>query len=135
MTATTPFVSFSAKIDPTTSQVLVGACSEMVKKGAEEIYLMLSSPGGTVIDGLMLHNTLRALPVKLITHNMGSVNSIANVIFLAEEIRYACPNTSFMFHGVGFDVNQPTLTKRRRILDSSWRGGSRSSLRRLNAPG
>ena len=47
---------------------------------------------------------LRALPVKLITHNMGNVDSIGNVIFLAGAERYACPNSTFMFHGVGFDV-------------------------------
>ena len=34
------------------------------------------------------------------------MNSIGNVIFLAGAERYACPNSTFMFHGVGFDVTQ-----------------------------
>jgi ATP-dependent protease ClpP protease subunit len=36
------------------------------------------------------------------------VNSIGNVVFLAGEERYACANSNFMFHGVGFDVTQAT---------------------------
>ena len=51
--------------------------------------------------------SLRALPAKIITHNIGSVDSIGNVIFLAGEERYACSSATFMFHGVGFDVMQP----------------------------
>ncbi|MGA7179815.1 MAG: hypothetical protein WBX11_09565, partial [Thiobacillaceae bacterium] len=30
----------------------------------------------------------------------------SNAIFLAGDERYACPHSTFMFHGVGFDVQQ-----------------------------
>src|SRR5262249_51476883 len=43
-----------------------------------------------------------------VTHNIGNVDSIGNVIFLAGETRYSSPNATFMFHGVGFDVVSPT---------------------------
>jgi ATP-dependent protease ClpP protease subunit len=33
----------------------------------------------------------------------GNVDSIGNAIFLAGDERYACPHSTFMFHGVGFD--------------------------------
>ena len=33
-------------------------------------------------------------------HNIGSIDSIATVIFLAGEERYANPNSSFLFHGI-----------------------------------
>lgn len=56
------------------------------------------------MNGLNLYNILRALPIKLITHNVGNVDSIGNAIFLAGEERYACIHSTFMFHGVGFDV-------------------------------
>ena len=58
--------------------------------------------------GVTLYNTLRALPIELTTHNVGSVNSIGNVVFLAGNPRYASANSTFMFHGVGFDVKTPT---------------------------
>jgi ATP-dependent Clp protease, protease subunit len=75
-----------------------------VNAGVKEVYLMMSTPGGTVMNGLNLYNVLRALPIKLITHNVGNVDSIGNAIFLAGQERYACPHSTFMFHGVGFDV-------------------------------
>jgi ATP-dependent protease ClpP protease subunit len=60
------------------------------------------------MNGLNIYNVLRAFPFKLITHNVGNVDSIGNAVFLAGEERYACPHSTFMFHGVGFDINQPT---------------------------
>jgi len=60
-----------------------------------------------VRDGVTLYNFIRSLPVKTIMHNIGIIDSIANVVFLAANERYANPSSSFLFHGVGFDVNQP----------------------------
>jgi ATP-dependent protease ClpP protease subunit len=51
-----------------------------------------------------LYNVLRGLPLTLTTHNVGNVDSIGNAVFLAAEQRVACPHSTFMFHGVGFDV-------------------------------
>ena len=100
------YVSFSAEIVPKTTEALLGMCADLSNKGVEEQFiLLLSTPGGSVMHGLTIYNTLKALPFKLITHNVGSVNSIGNVIFLAGDERYCCPTATFMFHGVGFDVN------------------------------
>lgn len=65
---------------------------------------MMSTPGGTVMNGLNLYNVLRGMPINLTTHNVGSIDSIGNAIFLAGRQRYACPHSTFMFHGVGVDV-------------------------------
>ncbi len=60
----------------------------------------ISSPGGNVAAGMILHNYLKSLPCKLVMHNIGSVDSIAIIIFLAGEERRANPNSSFLFHGI-----------------------------------
>jgi ATP-dependent protease ClpP protease subunit len=73
---------------------------------------MLSTPGGTVREGLAVYNLLRALPIKVHTYNVGSVNSIGNVIYLAGERRLASPTSSFMFHGVGIDLKQARLEEK-----------------------
>jgi ATP-dependent protease ClpP protease subunit len=100
------FVSFSAEIVPKTTESLLALCANLANQGTQTVHLLLSTLGGNVMHGMNIYNVLRALPFKLITHNVGSVNSIGNVIFLAGEERYACANSTFMFHGVGFDVNQ-----------------------------
>jgi ATP-dependent protease ClpP protease subunit len=98
------YVSFLAEINPTTSETLLGIFGELIKNGASTVYLLISTPGGNVMCGMNLYNTLRALPIHLITHNVGNVDSIGNVVFLAGEQRFSCPHATFMFHGVGFDI-------------------------------
>ena len=56
------------------------------------------------MNGLNIYNVLIGMPFELITHNVGNVDSIANAVFLAGTKRYACPHSTFMFHGVGFDI-------------------------------
>jgi ATP-dependent protease ClpP protease subunit len=98
------YVSFSAEISPHTTESLLAVMSNCANQGVKAVYLLLSSPGGSVMNGLNLYNVLRGMPFELITHNVGNVDSIANAIFLAGSKRYACPHSTFMFHGVGFDV-------------------------------
>jgi ATP-dependent Clp protease protease subunit len=101
----TVYVSFSAEINPNTTESLIATISNIVNKGVKNIYLMISTPGGSVMNGMNIYNVLRAFPISLTTHNVGNVDSIGNAVFLAGERRYACPHSTFMFHGVGFDMN------------------------------
>ena len=102
------FISFSAEIVPHTTEALIAAMTQCATAGASEVNLLLSTPGGSVMNGMNLYNVLRAMPFKLITHNVGNVDSIGNAIFLAGEERAACPHSTFMFHGVGFDTAEGT---------------------------
>jgi ATP-dependent protease ClpP protease subunit len=99
----TVYVSFSAEIDAKTTESLIATMANCANEGAEEVQLLISSPGGSVMYGITLYNTLRAMPFHLITHNVGNVDSIGNAVFLAGEQRFASPHSTFMFHGVGFD--------------------------------
>lgn len=103
-TPDTVYVSFSAKIDPKTTEALLALMADLANKGVPNVYLLLSTPGGSVMHGVTVYNLLRSMPFNLTTHNVGNVNSIGNLIFLAGQHRYACPNSTFMFHGVGFDI-------------------------------
>lgn len=102
----TAYVSFSAEVNPNTTETLIATVSNMVNQGVKNVYLMLSTPGGSVMNGLNVYNVLRGLPIHLTTHNVGNVDSIGNAIFLAGATRYACPHSTFMFHGVASNVLQ-----------------------------
>jgi ATP-dependent Clp protease protease subunit len=65
----------------------------------DTIYFFLSSRGGTIDSAITLYNFLQSLPVEIVMHNNGSVDSSANIIFLAGARRYAFPQSSFLFHG------------------------------------
>lgn len=101
------YISFSAEINANTTESLIATVANVVNQGKKEVYLLISTPGGSVMHGLNLYNVLRAFPIKLTMHNVGNVDSIGNAIFLAGEERFACPHSTFMFHGVGFDINGP----------------------------
>jgi ATP-dependent Clp protease, protease subunit len=98
------YIIFSAEIIPHTTEALIAAMAQCHNQGVTEVYLVISTPGGSVMNGMTLYNVLRGMPFKLTTHNAGNVDSIGNAIFLAGEERYAAPHSTFMFHGVGFDV-------------------------------
>ena len=113
----TQYVSFITDINQQTTEVLMGVCADFCNKGVEHIYLLLSTPGGNVMNGITLYNYLRGIPAKLTTHNIGAVNSIGNVIFLAGEERFACQNSTFMFHGVGFDIIDKTRFEEKNLRE------------------
>ena len=110
------YVSFTAEIVPQTTEALIACLSDMVNKGVRNVYLMLSTPGGSVMHGITLYNFLLSLPVELTIHNIGNVDSIGNAVFLAGSKRYACPNATFMFHGVGFDLVNQTVRLEEKFL-------------------
>ncbi len=99
------YVSFSAEINANTTESLIATMANIANDGVPEVYLLLSTPGGGVMNGINLYNVLRSFAFTLTTHNVGNVDSIGNAVFLAGEHRFACPHSTFMFHGVsvGFD--------------------------------
>jgi ATP-dependent Clp protease protease subunit len=112
------YVSFSAEVNANTTESLIATMSQLAMQGVQEVHLLMSTPGGTVMHGMNLYNVLRALPFKLITHNVGNVDSIGNAIFLAGEERYACPHSTFMFHGVGFDTQAGMRLEEKNLRES-----------------
>jgi ATP-dependent protease ClpP protease subunit len=100
------YVPFSAEINANTSESLIAVMANCANH--KEVYLMLSTSGGIVMNGLNLYNVMRATPFKLITHNVGNVDSIGNALFLTGVERYACPHSTFMFHGVGLNTQPKT---------------------------
>lgn len=111
------YVSFLAEVGPTTAQALMGVISENLSNDYDELHLLLSTPGGTVREGIALYNLLGALPLKVITYNVGSVDSVGIVIFLAGKERYAARTSSFMFHGVGFDIPGETRFEEKSLVE------------------
>ena len=85
-------------------QVISGQISE---KNPSEIYLLFSSSGGSVTAGFTMYNYINSLKqsVKFTIHNIGTVDSIANVVFMAGDKRLACSNASFLYHGIVWPLN------------------------------
>ena len=114
----TVYVMFSAEISPQTTESLLAVMANCATQGVQQVYLALSTPGGDVTQGVTLYNVLRGMPFELTTHNVGNVDSIGNAVFLAGSKRYAAPHSTFMFHGVGFNMaNQTIRLEEKNVLE------------------
>jgi ATP-dependent protease ClpP protease subunit len=98
------YINFHAGINPHTCQNLMTAMAQKLSAGTDHFYVLFSTPGGEVPTGITVYNFLRSIPALITMHNVGNVDSIGNAIFLSAKLRSACAHSTFMFHGVGFDV-------------------------------
>jgi ATP-dependent Clp protease protease subunit len=109
---TTVYISFSAEINASTTESLITTLGNCANQSVETVHLLLSTPGGSVMNGINIYNLMRAMPFHIVTHNVGNVDSIGNAIFLAGDERYACPHSTFMFHGVSYDPTAGRLDEK-----------------------
>jgi ATP-dependent Clp protease protease subunit len=72
----------------------------MAAKSDEPILMVVSSPGGHVESGDMIHDTMKFIKPRVITLGSGWVASAGALIYVgaALEDRYALPNTRFLLH-------------------------------------
>lgn len=96
-------ILFAAPIDPPHMNNFAVLLNGLRAQGVTKVTIAMNTPGGGTIPGIAAYNLMRAMPFKIVTHNIGNVDSIGNVLFLAGEERHACPVATFMFHGVGID--------------------------------
>lgn len=76
------------------------------------IQMYINSPGGSVMDGLMIYDTMRLIKAPIHTICTGSAFSMASILLAAGDIRSALPNSQIMIHqprgganGVATDID------------------------------
>lgn len=95
------YINFCGEINYPSVNRLMDSFSKLVTfHKTKTVHFLISSPGGSVDAGIALYNFLIALPITLNTYNMGSIDSIANMIFIAGQNRFAMPSSTFLFHGI-----------------------------------
>jgi ATP-dependent protease ClpP protease subunit len=79
---------------------LIQLTTKGVRSGASQIRIGMSSPGGNVFYGVTAHNFLVGLPVPVLTHNLGQVDSVTAVLYCAGSQRTCVPHARFLIHGI-----------------------------------
>lgn len=123
------FFGFSGMIDDNGVTRLASAFNLAVNEGAEEVHLCVSSLGGYVHSGIYLYNHMRALPLRIVTYNVGSVVSIAVAVFVAADERYCSQHGVFMIHPTSLS---PQAGMTASLLQSSLNGALADDLRTEN---
>lgn len=73
---------------------------EIKKISTENILLRINSPGGSVIDGLAIHDAIKRAPQKVTAQIEGLAASIATIIALGADEVTMSQNSLFMIHNV-----------------------------------
>lgn len=98
-------VHFTAPINSHTCGQLIDKCTQAIQQGADELVIKIATMGGECSYGFSLYNFLISLPVPVRTHNLGTVESMGNIIFLAGVKRTACHYSKFLFHPFHWTLN------------------------------
>lgn len=77
---------------------LMATVDDAVAGGAGTVRLLLSSQGGSVFWGVTAYNHLKGVPARVVTHNLGSVNSVAVALYCAGDERLVTPHGRFLLH-------------------------------------
>ncbi len=114
------YINFNLGVNPNSAQAFFKIIQEQLSKGMKKLNLLISSPGGNVDPGIAIYNFLKGLPIEVITHNYGSCDSIAALVFCAGEKRYTVANSRFLIHGIGLTVQNQRFNEinLRETLDS-----------------
>lgn len=113
------YFGFTGMIEPGGVGRIAGALNAACNGGVEEIHLAFSSNGGYVADGVYLYNHIRALPIRLVIYNTGSVSSIAVSVFLAADERYCSRHAMFMIHPTTMGGTEMTARRLQSSLDAA----------------
>ena len=112
-------VHFIGPINHNSVCTIRNLCLQALQSGASELELHMSTEGGNMTAGFALYFFLKSLPLPLTTHNIGSVESVGVVIFLAGQKRYACPGTRFLVHPLHWGFGSLVAADHSRV--SEWR--------------
>lgn len=118
------YIKFYAPVTPQTSIQLQRIVEQMLQQGLTNLHLLLSTPGGSVHDGISIYNFLKGIPIEVNTYNFGSVDSIGVVIFCAGQNRFSVPHARFLLHPVSMQVvgnqtfDEPSIAERLNALKS-----------------
>ena len=99
-------IRFFAPVQGDTIIALSNAVDQALRDRVRRLVLLISTGGGTVFHGLSAYNYLKGLPIEVITHNFGSVDSIGVVLFCAGSRRLSVPHARFLLHGVSSSFQQ-----------------------------
>ncbi len=91
-------INFTAPINSATCGKLIEKASLAAQQQATRLVINLATMGGECSYGFSLYNFLLTLPMPVHTHNLGTIESMGNVIFMAGEHRTASPHSKFLFH-------------------------------------
>ena len=90
---------FTEEVNPSSANNMIGYLLFLDKdEPGQEITLCINSPGGEVVSGLAVYDTIRMLKSPVRTVCIGTAASMGAILFLAGARREMLPHTKLMIH-------------------------------------
>jgi ATP-dependent protease ClpP protease subunit len=105
-------IKFFTSVNEVTVNALMDVIDQRMNQGVTHFKLLISCPGGSAFLGLSAYNYLKGLPVKVTTHNFGSVDSIGVVLYCGGSHRLSVPQARFLLHGVSINFQNANLEEK-----------------------
>jgi len=115
MPASKFYVKFFAPVMQDTINALMQVVDRKISQGAQQMGLLISTPGGDVFHGISAYNYLKGIPLEITTHNFGSADSIGVVLFCAGSKRLSVPHARFLLHGVMSNFPGPVSLEEKQL--------------------
>lgn len=94
------YISFADSIKKKQVKEFISTCNKAIQDHSpKRLHILFSSPGGDINLAFILLSFLKAIPVKIIMHGSGNIDSCGINVFLAGEQRFAVTGTTFLLHG------------------------------------
>jgi ATP-dependent Clp protease protease subunit len=113
------FLGFNWAIDVHSVSQLARFIGFASQEKASGITIILNSLGGSPEHALYIASLIRGFNLPIHTHNASTVQSAANLVFLAGHRRTADPLSTFMFHKTVFNTVVGSLTPEQLALQVS----------------
>ena len=102
-------IHFMRSVTADTLAELQNVALSAIKDRATEIRLHISSDGGTNDHAFAAYNFLRSLPVPVITHCIGNIESMSVLVYLAGEKRLIVPHGRVKIHPLHWGFGQANV--------------------------
>lgn len=92
-------IRIDGEIDENVTAIVTASIDYLeAQNSGDPIHILLNSPGGVVTDGLAIVDRMRNCHCPIHVYATGFVASMASVILVAGNKRYATPNVEIMIH-------------------------------------
>lgn len=102
-------IHFMGNVNDNSVEVLRNQLLTANTASFDEIIIYMSSTGGSLHAGFTAYEYVKSSHIPVTIVNMGTIESIAVIMYLAGEKRLATPNSKFLLHCFNWTFSSPTV--------------------------
>lgn len=92
-------IFLGAEINAYVANIIIGQLLYLDdKEEVDEIVMYINSPGGDVISGFAIYDTMQHIKTKIKTVAIGQASSMASILLAAGDVRVALPHAEILIH-------------------------------------